>query len=90
MAETKTIRAPKEPIIHKDKLGRVIAIEDFVAYPSHNQLMFGKVTKLNPKMVGVSKVSKGGHWRDTTNKYPSDLVRLDAQDMTWWLLKNSA
>lgn len=80
----------KEIPVHKDKLGRVLAIEDFVAYPDRNSLAFGKVTKLNPKMVGIAKVSKGGSWRDTTNKYSTDLVRLDAQDMTWWLLKNSA
>lgn len=86
----KTPKQPKEPICHKDKLGRIISVDDFVAYPSHNQLMFGKVIKLNPKMVGVAKVSKGGHWRTATNKYPEDLVRLDAQDMTWYLLKNSA
>ena len=88
--EPKQPKQPKEPIVHKDKLGRVIAIDDFVAYPTHNSLAFGKVTKINPKMIGISKVSKGGHWRDSTNKYPADLVRLDAKDMTWWLLKNSA
>jgi hypothetical protein len=82
-------KIPKEIPIHKDKLGRTLEVDDFVAYPSHNTLAFGKVTKLNPKMVGISKVSKGGHWRDTTNKYPHDLVRLDAKDMTWWLIKNS-
>ena len=79
----------KEIPIHKDKLGRILAVDDFVAYPAHNTLAFGKVVKINPKMIGISKVSKGGHWRDTTNKYPNDIVRLDAKDMTWWLIKNS-
>ena len=83
-------KKPKEIPIHKDKLGRVLVVDDFVAYPDRNTLAFGKVTKINPKMIGVAKVSKGGSWRSATNKYPDDLVRLDAQDMTWWLLKNSA
>jgi hypothetical protein len=82
-------KIPKELPIHKDKLGRILSIEDFVAYPDRNTLAFGKVTKLNPKMIRITKVSKGGSWRDTTNKYPHDLVRLEAKDMTWWLLKNS-
>ena len=74
---------------HKDKLGRLINIGDFVAYPSHNSLGFGKVVKLNEKMVGViPAVSKHPIYKNT-NKYPDDLVRLDASDMTWYILKNS-
>jgi hypothetical protein len=48
------------------------------------------VKKLNPKMVGVSKVSKerrpgyGNH-----NKYPSDIVVLDGPEVVMYLLKNS-
>lgn len=79
----------KPPIIHKDKLGRQIQPGQFVAYPDRNSLAFGKVEKINPKMVGVHKVSKGGTWRSYTNKYPADLVILEDSAMTWWLLKNS-
>ena len=51
----------KEVPVHKDRLGREIKIDDFVAYPSHNSLQFGKVVKLNNKMVGViPAVSKRG------------------------------
>lgn len=75
---------------HKDKLGRLISIGDFVAYPSHNSLGFGKVVKLNNKMVGVvPAVSKRPVYKNT-NKYPDDLVRLEASDMTWYILKNSS
>jgi hypothetical protein len=75
---------------HKDKLGRIISIGDFVAYPTHNSLGFGKVVKLNVKMVGViPAVSKHPIYKNT-NKYPEDLVRLEAKDMTWYILKNSA
>ena len=90
MTEEKKPRTKKEPIVHKDKLGRVIELEQFVAYPDKNSLAFGKIVKINPKMLGISKVSKGGSWRTGTNKYPSDLVILESSAMTWWLLKNSA
>lgn len=79
----------KEIPIHKDKLGRTLAVDDFVAYPTHNLLAFGKITKLNPKMVKIAKVSKGGYWRNSALKYSSDLIKLEPQDMTWYLLKNS-
>lgn len=82
----------KEVPVHKDKLGRVINVGDFVAYPIHNSLEFGKVMKLNAKMVGVLPAIQHPRWPQTknTNKYPPDCVRLDASDMTWYILKNSS
>ena len=74
---------------HKDKLGRLISVGDFVAYPTHNSLEFGKVMKLNNKMVGVVPAVSKRPVRSNTNKYPQDLVRLAAEDMTWYILKNS-
>jgi hypothetical protein len=79
----------KETPVHKDKLGRVINIGDFVAYPSHNSLQFGKVMKLNTKMVGVIPAVSKRPVKTNTNKYPEDLVRLEPSDMTWYILKNS-
>jgi hypothetical protein len=79
----------KETPVHKDKLGRVINVGDFVAYPSHNSLQFGKVMKLNTKMVGVIPAVSKRPVKTNTNKYPEDLVRLEASDMTWYILKNS-
>jgi hypothetical protein len=80
----------KEPILHKDKLGRVINVGDFVAYPQRNSLEFGKVMKLNNKMVGVIPAVSKYPVYGNTNKYPVDLVRLEPSDMTWYILKNSA
>ena len=74
---------------HKDKLGRDISVGDFVAYPTHNSLEFGKVMKLNNKMVGVLPAIQKYRHSKNTNKYPADLVRLDAKDMTWYILRNS-
>lgn len=77
--------------VHKDKLGRIINVGDFVAYPLHNSLEFGKVMKINTKMVGVLPAIAHPKWPQTknTNKYPADLVRLEATDMTWYILKNT-
>ena len=84
------VKVPKEPIVHKDKLGRLISVGDFVAYPIRNSLEFGKVMKLNNKMVGVVPAVSKYKIYGNTNKYPADLVRLEAQDMTWYILKNSS
>lgn len=75
----------KEIPEHKDKLGRTISIGDFVAYPQSNSLYVGKITKLNPKMVKVLALPRA-KWDH--NKYPDDVVKLEATDMTWFMLKN--
>lgn len=77
----------KEEPNHKDKLGRDISIGDFVAYPGHNSLYVGKVTKLNPKMVKVLQLPRA---KVEHNKYSSDTIRLEQKDMTWFMLKNGA
>ena len=77
----------KELPEHRDKLGRLLKVGDCVAYPSHNSLEIGSIKKLNPKMVGVTKV--GGKYRSASNKYPSDLVLLDGPEVTMYLIKNS-
>ena len=77
---------------HKDKLGREIRVGDFVAYPERNSLQFGRVMKLNAKMVGVLPAIQHPKWPQTrnTNKYPPDCVRLEASEMTWYILRNTA
>jgi hypothetical protein len=81
---------PKELPVHKDKLGRSLNVGDFVAYPSSNSLEFGKVMKLNNKMVGVYPLLTTRYGGRNQNKYPGDIVRLDEKDMSWYVLKNSA
>ena len=41
---------------HKDKLGRLIQVDDFVCYPDGNSLQIGKVIKINPKMIKVNRI----------------------------------
>lgn len=75
----------KEVPVHKDKLGRTISVGDFVAFPQSNSLSVGKITKINPKMVKVLGLPRA---KSDYNKYPTDVVRLEASDMTWFMLKN--
>lgn len=84
-----TTTLKKLPPEHQDKLGHLISLNDYVAYPAHNSLEFGKVVKLNNKMIKVLKVPVGKYAKES-NKYPADMVRLDEKAMTWYLLKNSA
>ena len=75
---------PKEIPEHRDILGRVLAVGDYVAYPDSNGLRLGKLDKLNQKMV---RVATGKAWRSTVNKYPIDTVKLDGPDLVMYLLK---
>ena len=82
----------KAEIIHEDKLGNLINVGDYVAYPSHNSLEIGVVTKLNPKMVKVKNITPTNYkWRseDGKNKYPSDCVMVEGPLVTMYILKNN-
>lgn len=74
----------KELPVHKDLLGRVLEVGNYVAYPVSNSMKLGKIDKLNQKMV---RVTTGKEWRSTVNKYPFDTVKLDGPDLTMYLLK---
>lgn len=74
---------PKQIPEHKDILGRVLNVGDYVAYPDSNMLKTGKIDKLNQKMV---RVTTSNTWRTTVNKYPEHTVKLDGPDLTVFLL----
>jgi hypothetical protein len=78
----------KELPVHRDALGRTLNLGDCVAYPASNNLVIGVIRKLNPKMIGVTKVGKK-NWASEKNKYPSDCVLLDGPEVTMYLIKNS-
>lgn len=88
----KVPKAPKPTPEHKDKLGRKLAIGSMVAYAHGNGLYIGRIVKLNPKMIGVERVSsQNERWgRSTVNIYPNDMVLLEGADVTFYILKNSA
>lgn len=79
----------KELLEHKDLLGRPLAEGDCVAYPQSNTLVIGTITKVNPKMLKVAAVGSKGYWARGTNKYPGDIIKLDGEDVTMYLLKNT-
>lgn len=68
---------------HKDILGRILTVGDYVAYPESNMMRLGKIDKLNQKMV---RVTTGREWRTTTNKYSKDTIKVDGPDLTLYLL----
>lgn len=81
----------KEIVVHKDKLGRVINLDDFVCYPDGNSLEIGKVLKLNAKMIKVRRIpDMKRKWEDNKNKYSWDCVLVDGKEVTMYILRNSA
>jgi hypothetical protein len=76
---------------HRDKLGRVLAVGDAVCYPCQNSLDLGTVKKLNPKMVKVMEAGRSASkWYTGSNKYPSDLVKVEGAEVTMYLLRMSS
>ena len=75
---------------HFDKLGNELAVDDVVAVADSNSLMIAKITKLNPKMIKVTKIGKKASWRAAEqNKYPSDCVKISEADAVVYILKNA-
>lgn len=79
----------KELPLHKDRLDQTLNEGDCVAYPSGNSLVIGTITKINPKMLKVTAVGAKGYWARGTNKYPEDLIKLNGEEVTMYLLKNA-
>ena len=75
----------KEIPAHKDILGTTIQVGDVVAYPDHNSMRIGSITKLNPKMVNVKAVQKSYNDR----KYPHELLVVNDPKITMYMLKNA-
>jgi hypothetical protein len=86
----KTVKVPKPIPEHRDKLGRKLELGSMVAYAHGNGLHIGKIIKLNPKMIGVQRVSNEKWGRGQANIYPTDMVLLEGSDVTFYILKNSA
>jgi len=78
--------ASKPLPVHKDKLGQDLDLGDCVAFPDSNTLFIGKVIKLHPKLVTVVKL--GGLWQFETRKYPGDLIKLESDKLTFYLLRH--
>jgi len=80
-----------ETIEHRDRLGKLIKIGDFIAAADNNRLSVGIVNKLNPKMVQYKTVSKEKYWHGRrVNKYPDDVVIIEGPNVSVYLLKHSS
>ena len=78
----------KQPPSHTDRLGRPIEVGNYVAVGHHNGLMIAQVIKLNPKMVKITKVPPN-RFSSEYNKYASEMVVLDSDEMIFYILKNA-
>jgi hypothetical protein len=81
----------KEPDFHLDIFEQEIRKGDFVAtnwYGSDLQVCV--VKKLSPKMVQISRViTSDRSYRNTKNKYPKEMLVVNGEDVTMYILKNS-
>jgi hypothetical protein len=71
---------------HQDALGQELKVDDCVAFADSGTMFIGKIKKLNPKLITITKL--GGKWSFTARKYPGDIVRLETELVTLYLLKN--
>jgi hypothetical protein len=72
-------------VIRKDILGTAIKVGDIVAYPDHNNMRIGTVTKINPKMINVVAIGR----RVPDRNYPTDLLVVDDPKITMYLLQHT-
>ena len=80
----------KETIEHRDRLGRLINVGDFVAAADNSRLSVGVICKLNPKMVQYKTIHTERYWTDRrVNKYPNDVIVVEGPEVTFYILKNS-
>jgi hypothetical protein len=79
----------KQPPVHKDIFGRVIAEGSYVAFPHSNTLYIGTVGRCTAKMVRVHPVVS--HYRAGAGmlKYAHECVTVEGADVTFYILKNS-
>ena len=74
----------KEIPVHKDKLGSVLSVGDYVAFSYYNRLHLGIVHKLSPKVLAV-KLYNNNSWH--IRKYAKDTIKIDGPGLIWYLLK---
>lgn len=76
---------------HTDKLGKLISVKDCVAFPDHNTLCIGLVTKLNPKTIRIKKFGKlSSRYNPEVIKYPRDTIIVNSPDLTMHLIKQTS
>ena len=73
---------------HFDVIGRPLKLGDCVAYPGHYGTEIGVITKMNPKMVTISRIGAGR--KDSSRKYPADCVLIEPDVAVPYILQHSS
>lgn len=79
---------------HLDMFGDPVQVGDYVVYAGtaynelfvDNELSIGRVEKLNPKMIKVSKLKKNG-WQTAKSRYARECMLIDQSRVTLYILK---
>jgi hypothetical protein len=79
----------KEIPEHTDILGQPLTEGCHVAMSHHNQMMIGKITKLNPKMLRIVPISRKTYRDEGYLVYGNQTIRLDGPDALAYILKAS-
>jgi hypothetical protein len=83
----------KEPIEHRDLLNKKIAVGNIVAFAESGTQYVGKITKLTPKRVKISRITAPNLYRwyipSEYQRPPSDVVIVEGPHVTAYILKNS-
>lgn len=76
---------------HRDHLGRIIKIGDFVVTVHNNNLSVGTVCRLHPKMIQYQTISDYHFWNNRKiNQYPKDVVVIEGPEVSMFILKHSS
>jgi hypothetical protein len=80
----------KPEIAHKDKLDQDIVPGTAVVFRNYNDIAIGIVERMTPRMVEVCRVPKSRWGSGLYRKYPHDLVTVDSEAVTMYILKHAS
>ena len=87
---------PKEKTlaVHRDYFGRELAVEDFVVFSVRNLFQVGRIISVTPKMLrvaGYDHAKKSWRTGETIGnlKYGYEVLKVDPQEVTMYLLRKS-
>lgn len=73
-------------IEHRDMLGKLVKVGDWVAYPQYNIIYIGQITKLTAKRVFIMKANtRGSTWG--SQQMSGTFILMDAGEVAVWSLK---
>jgi len=81
--------------MHKDLLGKPIALNDYVITNQNNRIILARIVKFTDRFVFVQPMdSDAGRRRHTPpqkmlRKYSYNIALVDAREITWATLTNS-